>query len=39
LTPLAVTGDAALTVGAAAGISIIATDGQILLLPLAFAHH
>lgn len=38
LTPLAVTGDAALTVGAAAGVSIIATDGQILLLPLAFAH-
>lgn len=39
LTPLAVTGDAALTVGAAAGISVIATDGQILLLPLALAHH
>lgn len=39
LTPLAVTGDAALTVGAAAWVSIIATDGKILLLPLEFAHH
>jgi hypothetical protein len=43
LTPLAVTGDAALTigltVGAAAGYSIVATDGQILLLPLELAHH
>jgi hypothetical protein len=43
LTPLAVTGDAALTVGlivgGTAGYSIVATDGQILLLPLAFVHH
>lgn len=38
LTPLAVTGDAALTVGAVACVSIYASNGQVLLLALALAH-